>query len=211
MKYDSIKKAHAKISSNRYIYYEPIIKPPQEDDKPGLLYSLTIRLFICGFIFMFLLLTSQIPFLKNISSSVKSAVSYNMKIFKIEQAGASPLFEKIGALADNSPLEFQLPLQTQNIIIEGQIARLNINKNPLVYSAEKGVVAEISREGNVATIEIRHRNNTVTKYSGVQFCGVRVGQTVNKGFPIGILAGEELEFSIYEDGKQVLVDKAIWD
>jgi hypothetical protein len=209
MKYDSMKKAHTRISSNRYIYYEPIINPPQEDEKPGILYGLTLRLFICGFIFMFLLLASNIPFLKDFSSGVKSAVGHNMKIFKIDRADT--LFEKISALADNSPLEFGLPLDSRDITIDGQSARLKVGKNPLVYSAEKGVVIDIARTGETAAIKIKHRNNTVTKYSGIKFCGVRVGQTVDKGFPIGVLGGGELEFSVYEDGRQILVDKAIWD
>lgn len=211
MKYDSLKKASAKLSVNRNIYYEPVFNRPDDEEKPSLMYTLALRFFICGFIFLFLLFSSNIPGLKSLPKAIKSAVSYNMKIFKIDQAGSIPIIDKISAIADTSPLDFCLPLKTQNIIIEENKARLKADKNPLVYSAEKGVVVNISRSKKEATIEIRHRNNTITKYSGLQFCGVRVGQTVDKGFPIGVLAGEELAFFVYENGRQVLVDKAIWD
>lgn len=213
MKYDSLKKAHAKLSYNRYVFYEPKFERPKAEDGGGLLYSLAIRFFVCGFIFLLLLTFSKIPALDNVVRAVKSYASYNMKIFKIEEAGTIPIIEKINSLIpDNSPLKLEAPLKTPNIIMEGDKARLKLDQNPLVYSSEKGVVTNISRTGEIATIEIKHRNNTVTKYAGLGFCGVQAGQTVEKGFPIGVLAGDELVFVVYENGKQTSIqDKTQWD
>lgn len=212
MKYKEMKKVHTKLASNRYIYYEPNLEPKQQPiENNNLVFGLVSRLLVCGFIFVLLLVFAKIPVLENISSAVKNAVSYNSKIFHIEEPGTIPIIQKINFIADTTPLQFDTPLQTQNITYDGHNARLALDQNPLVYSSEKGIVSNISKTNDIITIEIKHKNNTITKYTGIKFSGVQKGQAVDKGYPIGVLAGDQLIFGIYEDGKQTsLADKVQW-
>lgn len=213
MKYDALKKAHAKITSNRYLYYEPVLKPKPQDSSSGVFFGLAMRFFACGFIFALLLLFSQVPTLKDISSAVKSAVSYNIKIFNIQE-DALPLKQKIALIfsQDNAPLEFGAPLKTQNIVFDGYNALLTMDQDPLVYSSETGQVINVTKNNGVLSIQIKHKNNIISQYTDIKYTGVKTGQTVKKGFPIGILAGEQLAFCLLKDGEQIsLKDKAQWD
>lgn len=213
MKYDEMKKTHAKLTSNRYLYYEPKLKPKFQANPNNLFFGLAMRFFACGFIFSLLLLFSQIPMLKDVAIALKSAVNYNIKIFNIQE-DAFPLKQKISLIfsSDNSPLEFEAPLKTPNIIFDGNNAFLTIDQNPLVYSVEAGQVINITKNNGVLSIQIKHKNNIISKYTGIKHTGVKTGQTVKKGFPIGVIANEQLAFCLLKDGKQIsLKDKARWD
>ena len=219
MKYDSLKKVHSKVSYNRYLYYEPKLtdynKQAQEKEQGGLLFGLAVRLLVCSFIFGMLFFFSQTPVLQNLTAAVKDAVKYNKGIFMVEQPGTIPLRDKIMAVLypDKTPLEYNKPLISQDIQYHNTYAVLVLNKSPLIYSAEAGIVNNIIRNNGIITIELKHRNNTLTKYEGLEFAGVSIGQTVEKNFPIGVIKKQELKFCIVIDGKAVtdLSKEVQWD
>lgn len=209
MKYDSLKKVQSRVSYNRYLYYEPnsakVLKS-QQKEQWGLLFGLAIRLFVCGVIFGLLLFFNQTP-LKNLTASIKNAVKYNQGVFAVEQVGTIPLKDKVMAVLypDKTPLKYIHPLITQNIKYHNTYVVLILEENPLIYSSEAGLINKVTRNNGKITIEIKHRNNTLTKYEGLEFAGVSIGQTVDKNFPIGIIDDKkELIFSIIIDGKAVI-------
>lgn len=193
MKYDSLKKVHTKLSYNRYLYYEPksaqILKQQSVEKGSSVLFGTAVRLIACGLIFGILMLFNQIPYLKNVSAGIKSVVKQNFGIFQIEQPGTIPIKDKImqALYPDKTPLSYSKPVITQDIQYNDYCAVLKVDKNPLVYSVESGKISNVIKNDGIITVEIKHRNNTISRYEGLEFVGVKIGQTVNKNFPIGIV------------------------
>lgn len=218
MKYDSLKKVQSRISYNRYLYYEPksANKPEEEKEQNSLLFGLGIRLLMCSLIFGVLLIFGQMPVLSNITVYVKNAVKQNYGVFEIEQPGSIPIRVKIMAVLypDKTPLEYDKPLITQNIQYRSTYALLISEQNPLIYSSEAGTISKVVRKNGVITVEIKHRNNTITRYEGLEFAGVSLGQNVDKNFPIGIIGQSgQLKFGIVIDGNTVndISTEVQWD
>lgn len=209
MKHSALKKVLTTISCNRNLYYERVNTQKSEKKESGILKKMVFQLFACAYIFAVLYLFCNIPTMSVISKSVKSIVSYNISFFgndteKIGEFKFGDIIREDSKYTDTSPLIFSKPLETVSIDFLGECVILNCEDNPLVYSCEAGEIIHITRDNNAAIIEIRHRNNTVSRYEGLKYVGVKVGQNVIKDFPIGILNGEELSFRLFENN--LLID-----
>ncbi len=214
MKYDELKKVHSRVSYNRYLYYEPKTAHIEREEKKGgdgLFFGITWRFFLCGLIFGILFIFSQLPMFQNLTASVKTAIVYNKGIFEVEKPGTIPLKESIMAVLypDKTPLDYTVPLITEDIQYNDNSAVLTQNQNPLIYSVESGIINKITRNNGIITIEIKHRNDTVSRYEGIRFAGVEVGQTVKKNFPIGVLGQQQLVFKLFINGIEVNVSEEV--
>ena len=93
--------------------------------------------------------------------------------------------------ASASAVMFSLPIQVSDITIENNVAHIKAQELELVRSPAMGVV-KFAQNGRV---EIEHGNSTYSVISGITTLGVKEGDYIFSGDPIGT-SESEIEFSV---------------
>lgn len=217
MKHSGLRKVNAKLSYNRNIYYERIdLEKKEEQIKENTLFSrLLSSALICFIAFGILWFCKDLPYVNKISSLIKTAIQYNIDSFgvKDEEIGKIELGDgiwSISRLTDNTPLSFGKPLESDKITTYQNKVLLYSGSNPLVAASESGRVKSVEKKGMTVTIEIEHRANILTRYKGLSGSGVKVGDFVEKGQPIGLIGDNFLVFEILEKGTYLDLKSLDW-
>lgn len=118
----------------------------------------------------------------------------------------------LNSLKGSGDLKLVLPVHSSNTTVNGSEISMVVDTSIMVSSPEDGIVENIEDVNGQKTITIRHAKNVSTVISGVDVCGVVVGQKVAKGKDLGTAKmSSTVTMNVLVDGQSqnIVLDKNV--
>lgn len=177
----------------------------------GFFYILILQIVICMITFNvlgFLSRSDYKPFEKLNGIFQVSASEYPGDTFTREEKikfVSRFLFGDALYVSGSSALKFELPLKSGSITVgDDGTVKIVAEDFAVVRAAENGIVFKTGITGDLKYVEIKHTENIVTRYYGMDFLGVKENYVALQSAPLGtVTKGTVLEFSVIYKGKNI--------
>ncbi len=137
---------------------------------------------------------------------VMFTLSLLLNPIKIVKSASGPINElyhdvQSATFVSGENITFILPLKTDKIENKNSCLCLTVTDSIMVISPANGEIVEISKDLN-KTIKIKCTNLITISISGVNVCGVTVGQFVKQGKEIAtVKQGDIVQVKVFENNK----------